>query len=771
MYGNADCLNCPFRTQTPVPPSGTKQPRFIICLETPGPQESVVGAPAIGRTGYLLDKLLKGVGIDREECYITNAAKCMPTNKNQIPAATRCCQNELFQELLDVDCTEIIAFGNAALYTFTGEWGVAKWRGYYYPWQGLDGRTYRVHSTLHPSFLFRQPSFTRIVKSDLIHTLVSGPTIREPIPYLDIWSDNAVGTTLVVDVENTIKSKAEADARLDPLNMIGLASAAGAMNIRFPCHMPEDRRKLDRIKQLCENSSLVKVGHNLQHDLLSLRHQAGIELKGRLEDTMVKHAIAFPQLDHDLGFCFSQFWWGPRWKNYADQDEVEYNRRDTFFTYNLNTKLDDCVDKAYPAARHQYVQARDLDLGVAVRMRERGILTDSGRIHTLNAQYEKLAVDAQDAIHAIVPGLKIGQNGSTDAVKNLFFDTWGIKPRFLTENGEPSLNISQLQLICDSDPDASHRAVAEALIIYKKARLVQTNFLKERADPCIHATWQSSWRTVTGRWAAHKPNLQNQPGEQVIEIAGKELRFPSIKTLFIARPGMVLIEGDYSQLELRIAAQRANAVKLMQAFLAPEGVHMANAALLFPEAKGHLNKGHKTGAKNAAFGFGYNASDDVTAVWAALKKRGAKITYEGLQALRVKWFNVHSELMDEQKRTIAFARAHRYVEAYGGRREYFEGQFIDQNQALNFPVQATGAYLINCAITKLDQLIDWQDTCILAQIHDALVVECPVEALHETVALMKDCMEQTVTYQDRTTTFPVEFKYGPSLGTMTDYKK
>lgn len=168
ILAGADCFSCPLRGQTVVPPEGNMYARIAIVGEAPGANEEISGRPFIGASGRLLDEILKAVGVERSEVWITNALLCrsevpdmkgtkrfdLPTylawiraqNKQrkklhqpEIKSPLTCCKPRLMWELKTLDeraiaagapnGLSVIPVGNFGLEATTGKKGITKWRG------------------------------------------------------------------------------------------------------------------------------------------------------------------------------------------------------------------------------------------------------------------------------------------------------------------------------------------------------------------------------------------------------------------------------------------------------------------------------------------------------------------------------------------------------------------------------------------------------------------------------------------------------------------
>jgi DNA polymerase-1 len=466
---------------------------------------------------------------------------------------------------------------------------------------------------------------------------------------------------------------------------------------------------------------------------------------------MIAHAAKYPALDHDLGSILAQYFWNRRWKNYANEDFEGYNLLDVHRTAQAWDKVNAEVQAAYPKCNFYYRQAVHLDLDVARRMRETGILTSAENRQELLEACTREKTAAADKFYTLCPGVDLGQDGNTGAIRKLFFEVLKVKPLEYTDGGAPSLNGFFLRW-CKLNSTKQIASIASALLAYKEpAKLISTylkgKFLDE--DGTIHANWASSWRTINGRWASRKPNLQNIP--------------PRLRSMFVARPGKVLVEFDYAQIELWFQALFSQDNEMLDWHDQGVDIHTENAKKLvgWKESDApEVRKKKRDGMKNGAYGLFYNFSKDITAVMAAFWRKGIEMKKSEIEALRDIWFNGRPKLYHGQRWLVNEAQRNGYSESFGGRRFYFYGGEVDKNQALNLPISSSVGDLMNDSITKVSAAIDWNETTILAQIHDSLLMETTQEALPKTKQVVMDIMQQTVQIRGRSLKFMVDAKSG-----------
>ena len=257
-------------------------------------------------------------------------------------------------------------------------------------------------------------------------------------------------------------------------------------------------------------------------------------------------------------------------------------------------------------------------------------------------------------------------------------------------------------------------------------------------DERIRTTFQNLV-TATGRLSSTDPNLQNIP---VRTDMGAEIR-----KMFIAKPGYVLVDADYSQIELRVLAHIADDKEMQSAFNAGMDIHTATAAQVFnvlPEKVTSLQRRH---AKAVNFGIVYGISEFSLADDIGVSRYEAKAYINN-------YLTTYHGVRDYMKHVVEEARACGYTQTMYGRRrsipELMSANFnIRQGAeriALNTPIQGSAADIIKLAMIRVHNALHerYPEAKLLLQVHDELIVECPENVADEVAALVSDCMQGVV---------------------------
>jgi len=273
--------------------------------------------------------------------------------------------------------------------------------------------------------------------------------------------------------------------------------------------------------------------------------------------------------------------------------------------------------------------------------------------------------------------------------------------------------------------------------------------LKSPMLETVHATWNPTGAR-TGRWASRRPNLMNQPWV--------------MKNLFKARDGFMIIDADFSQIELRIMALLSGDESLLRWYAEGWDVHTQNARDLFGVEK--PTKNQRNLAKRFVYAVLYGAEDET--IWSSLVVDFPSLSLTDVSRLKKRWNRAHPAITKYQRGQLKIAYKHDYVEGpMSGRRLFFYGQ-VEPNKVYNTPNQDTGAVIVNGAVKRINERIDWENTAIIAQVHDSIVLESRQPEWAYTM-LIKE-MQRPVTLNGSTISFPVDVSMGYDMRDLMDSK-
>ena len=255
------------------------------------------------------------------------------------------------------------------------------------------------------------------------------------------------------------------------------------------------------------------------------------------------------------------------------------------------------------------------------------------------------------------------------------------------------------------------------------------------ADGRIHTSFQMTV-TDTGRLSSREPNLQNIPIRK--KLGGQ------IRNMFVAGPGKVLVDADYSQIELRLLAHISGDEAMRDAFLSGEDFHAVTASKVFNVPLEQVSATLRSRAKAVNFGIVYGISAFSLSQDIGVFPNEAKAYMEA-------YLEKYHGVRDYMKRVVEEAKEKGYVSTlYGRRRELpelkssnFNLRSFGERVALNMPIQGTAADIMKLAMVHVDERLrrEGLEAKLLLQVHDELIVECPEAETAAVSRILKEEME------------------------------
>ncbi len=318
---------------------------------------------------------------------------------------------------------------------------------------------------------------------------------------------------------------------------------------------------------------------------------------------------------------------------------------------------------------------------------------------------------------------------STQQLGKILFDKLGLPPVKKTKTGY-STNAEVLEKLRGQHP------IIDKILEYRQYTKLKSTYVDGLGkviapDGRIHTSFQNTV-TATGRLSSTEPNLQNIP-------VGTELR-----KMFVAPAGKVLVDADYSQIELRLLAHIAGDEHMIEAFRTGEDIHTVTAAQVFGVPVDQVTKHMRSSAKAVNFGIVYGISAF------SLSQDIGVPTYEAKEYIEkyfARFSGVHAYMTDVVNR----AKADGYVSTLFGRRRWlpelkssnFNTRSFGERVALNMPIQGTAADIMKLAMIHVHSRLreEGLQARLILQVHDELIVECPEEEAETVKALLSREME------------------------------
>lgn len=374
---------------------------------------------------------------------------------------------------------------------------------------------------------------------------------------------------------------------------------------------------------------------------------------------------------------------------------------------------------------------------VLARMEQAGFLVDRKALYDFGESLTSSIEQLQQSIWALA-----GEPFNIQSPKqlgNVLFERLMLPAGKKTKTGW-STNAAVLDKLRGKHP------IVEQILDYRTLTKLKSTYadglLKEiSADGRIHTNFQMTV-TATGRLSSTEPNLQNIPVRR--ELGAQ------IRKMFVASPGKVLVDADYSQIELRLLAHIANDETMIAAFRSGEDIHAVTASQVFGVPLAEVTPLQRSHAKAVNFGIVYGISAFSLAQDIGVFQSEAKAYMDS-------YFAKYHGVRTYMTRVVEQAKADGYVTTLFGRRRdlpelkssNFNLRSFGERVALNMPIQGTAADIIKAAMVRVDARMRAEklQARLLLQVHDELIVECPAEEAETVKAILTEEMEHVVDYR------------------------
>lgn len=508
---------------------------------------------------------------------------------------------------------------------------------------------------------------------------------------------------------------------------------------------------LSWLEPLFSSLNILWIGHNLKYDLTVLK-RAGIELKGKLFDTLLANYVIDPESKRSMDFLSEKYLGyipisiteliGKKGKLQGNMKDVdvekakEYAVEDTDITLQLKNKFEPelfakNVEKIFYEVESPLVK-------VLVDMEYEGINVDVEFLKSYSDSLEKEIIDAEKNVYEQA-GLKFNL-ASPKQLGEVLFDKMQLDCNAKkTKSGQYATGEDVLIKL------SKEHKICEDILIFRELTKLKSTYI-DALPSLIHPesgrvhTCYAQAVAVTGRLSSTNPNLQNIP---IRTEKGREIR-----KAFIPRDSNhVLVSADYSQIELRIIAAISGDPNMIDAFKNDKDIHLTTAARVFNVDEAEVTKEMRYKAKSVNFGIIYGQGAFGLAENLKISKSEAKeiidnykLQFPGIQAY-----------MDN---TINFCREHGYVETLMGRKRWLKDinsanftirSFAERN-AINSPIQGAAADMIKLAMIKIHSELKTRalKSAMLLQVHDELVFDVPKDELNIVKPLILECMQNAM---------------------------
>ncbi len=535
---------------------------------------------------------------------------------------------------------------------------------------------------------------------------------------------------------------------LPELDFVAIEAGEGAGGKYILCMDEFDGDFKNALGELFD-SGIKKVGHNikdLQRELLS----RGLSADGWVFDT----ALAAYLLDATAGsydvdrLCVKYCGFEPyRSKTQSsgqlsllEGEEASSAQEDaerTSFAAALGCLYDALDKKLEEQGMHRLYYEIELPLcTVLADMEREGFLVDKQALYDFGESLTG-SIDALERSIWERAGGKFNIN-SPKQLGSLFFEKLLLPAGKRTKTGW-STSADVLEKLRGKDP------IIEEILDYRMLTKLKSTYadglLKVIGpDGRIHTNFQMTV-TATGRLSSTEPNLQNIPIRK--ELGGH------IRRMFTAREGCVLVDADYSQIELRLLSHISGDSDMINAFKSGEDIHSVTASQVFNLPLSEVTPLHRSRAKAVNFGIVYGIS-----AWSLAQDIG--VTPNEAKEYMDAYLSRYHGVREYMKSVVEQARAQGYVATLYGRRRSlpelkssnFNTRSFGERVALNMPIQGTAADVIKLAMVNVYRRLHAEglEARLILQVHDELIAECPESEAERVCELIKREMESAADF-------------------------
>ena len=528
--------------------------------------------------------------------------------------------------------------------------------------------------------------------------------------------------TLSLDTETTGTDAMTAE-------LVGLSFAVEefeAYYIPVPPEREEAQKIVDIFKPAYENPTSLKIGQNIKYDMLVLARY-GVDMKGKMFDTMVAHYVLQPELPHNMDALAEQYLGystikieeligpkGKKQKNMRDLspgDVYEYACEDADVTLRLKNALHDELVRNDAIQLFEEVEMPLVRVLAAMELT--GVRIDTETLRETSELFTLRMNKLEEEVFALA-----GESfnlSSPKQVGEILFDKLKIDERAKrTKTGQYVTSEEVLEKL------RPRHEIVDRILNYrglKKLTSTYVDSLPTLINPStgkIHTSFNQTV-TSTGRLSSSNPNLQNIP---VRGDDGKEIR-----KAFIPEPGCTFFSADYSQIELRIMAHLSGDKHMIEAFLEGDDIHASTAAKIYHKPIADVTRDERRKAKTANFGIIYGISVFGLAERLNVPRSEARELIDG-------YFATYPRVREYMDESIERARRQGYIETLLRRRRYLPDinsrnaivRGYAERNAINAPIQGSAADIIKIAMVRIYNRFISENlrSTMMLQVHDEL---------------------------------------------------
>lgn len=550
--------------------------------------------------------------------------------------------------------------------------------------------------------------------------------------------------TVCIDTETTSTNALEAE-----LVGISLSVKEGeAVYIPIAADRAAATTRLQILRPLIEDERICKVGQNIKYDLTVLGNY-GVELRGKMFDTMIAHYVLQPELYHGMDYLAEIYLnyetikiteligaKGKNQKNMRDlapADICDYACEDADITLRLKNILEKEIKEA--DIEELFYKIEMPLIPVLAYMERNGARIDTNALRETSALLGKRLDEIEEEI--FTQAGEAFNIASPKQVGDILFGKLKIvdKPK-KTKTGQFVTSEEVLAQLQNRHP------IVKNILQYRGLKKLLSTYidslpaLVSSRTGKIHTSYNQTV-TATGRLSSSNPNLQNIP---IRDEEGKEVR-----KAFIPDDGCLFLSVDYSQIELRIMAHLSGDSNMIEDFRCGYDIHAATAAKIYKKPIEEVTKDERRKAKVANFGIIYGISVFGLAERMNVNRFEAKTLIDN-------YFETYKGVADYIEKCKQEAKLNGYVETVFKRKRYLPDinshnavvRGYAERNAVNAPIQGSAADIIKVAMINIYRRMKEQQmrSTMILQVHDELNFNVVPEEKEAVQALVVEEMQQ-----------------------------
>ncbi|MDR7857046.1 DNA polymerase I [Tissierella sp.] len=533
----------------------------------------------------------------------------------------------------------------------------------------------------------------------------------------------------------------------DKIIAIGMKTEDSITNII--CLDKHEEEFANSFGDLFRDETIEKIGHNLKSDIVILS-RLGVEIENIRFDSMITQYLVNPSQNtysiNDISKEYLNYYGvdeesllgkGKNKRKMADLNESEIGEYISFIldtVLNVEIKMQKVLEEQEMLELYYNVELPLVQ--VLASMEHYGFKIDMEELRKLGTEYEGEINSLTSEIYELAQ--QEFNINSTKQLGDILFDKLSLPVIKKTKTGY-STDAEVLDKLIDQHPIVGkvlrYRQIVKLKSTYIDGLLNLVNKETER----VHSSFNQTI-TTTGRISSTEPNLQNIP---IRTDDGRKIR----KAFIADNNGYILVDADYSQIELRVLAHISKDPKMMESFISNEDIHTKTASEVFGLPIDEVTSEMRARAKAVNFGIVYGISDYGLSRDLNISRKEAKEYIDN-------YLRNYEMVKNYMETIVEDGKENGYVETILHRRRYipelkaknFNIKSFGERIAMNTPIQGSAADIIKMAMVNVYKELKKRKlkSRLILQIHDELIIEAKNDEVEEVKILLREIMETSI---------------------------